>query len=268
MLEKKGAEETMPESRHDAEIQDQFTRQAVPFLEQHGRGKDALLDLMAECAEARATDTLLDVACGPGIISCYFARLVEQVTGLDAVPAMLEQARKLQAEKGVGNVEWRLGQSTELPFAADRFDRVVTRFSFHHYLEPGAALKEMKRVCKAGGTVVVADVTPRREAQERFNDWEILRDPSHTRALTVDEMRALGEAAGLRARREESFRMPMDLDGLLARSFPKPGNGERIRALFAEDIRTGRDALGVAARCEEGAVKITYPVTVFVWSKG
>ena len=257
----------MQASTHDADIQDQFTRQAVPFLKLHGQGHDPLLDLMARCAEVRATDTLLDIACGPGIISCYFAPLAAHVTGLDAVPAMLEQARKLQAEKGLANVEWLEGQSTELPFADESFDRVVTRFSFHHYLDPAAALAEMKRVCRPGGVVLVADVTPRSAAKHEFNHWEILRDPSHTRALTVAEMRALGAAAGLTERHEQSFSLPMDLEGLLARSFPKAGDAERIRALFEEDIRAGGDALGVAARHEEGAVKITYPVTVFAWSK-
>jgi hypothetical protein len=80
-------------------------------------------------------------------------------------------------------------------------------------------------------------------------------------------LRALGAAAGLTLRREESFSLPMDLEGLLARSFPKPGNAERVRALFEEDIIAGQDALGVAARREDGAVKITYPVTVFAWGK-
>lgn len=257
----------MQRNAHDAEIQDQFTRQAKPFLERHGRGKDALLELMAECAAARATDALLDVACGPGIIACYFAERMSRVIGLDAVPAMLEQARRLQAERHLENVEWRLGQSTELPFEDESFDCVVTRFSFHHYLDPGAALREMKRVSRTGGTVLVADVTPRKETQERFNEWEILRDPSHTRALTRDEMHALGKAAGLRLRREEDFRLEMELEGLLAGSFPKAGDAERIRALFEEDVRAGRDTLGVAARREDGAVWLTYPVAVVAWEK-
>lgn len=257
----------MKSNAHDAEIQDQFTRQAKPFLERHGRGKDALLELMAECAEVRATDVLLDIACGPGIISCYFAERVRRVVGLDAVPAMLEQARRLQAEKRLENVEWRLGQSTELPFEDGSFDGVVTRFSFHHYVDPGAALREMKLACRMGGTVLVADVTPRAETQERFNEWEILRDPSHTRALTREEMHALGEAAGLRLRREEEFRLEMELEGLLAGSFPKEGDAERIRALFEEDIHAGRDTLGVAARRENGAVRLTYPVAVLAWEK-
>ncbi len=258
----------MQTKTHDAEIQDQFARQAEPFLRRHGRGKDALLDLMAECAAAQATDRLLDVACGPGIISCFFALRVGHVTGLDAVPAMLECARKLQEEKRLSNVEWRLGQSTELPFENASFDCVVTRFSFHHYVDPAAALGEMKRVCRRGGTVLMADVAPRGEAQERFNYWEILRDPSHTRALTREQMRALGDEAGMALRREEEFSLETDLEGLLQGSFPKEGDAERIRTLFEEDIQSGQDSLGVAARREDGVVRLMYPVAVLTWSKG
>ena len=58
---------------HAATIQDQFTRQAEPFAERHGGSKDALLETMAACGGFSAEDTLLDVACGPGIVSCYFA---------------------------------------------------------------------------------------------------------------------------------------------------------------------------------------------------
>ena len=252
---------------HDAEIHDQFTRQAKPFLDRHGRGKDALLGLMAECAAPRSTDALLDVACGPGIISCFFAPRVASVTGLDMVPAMLEQARRLQAEKQLPNIEWKLGQSTELPFAEESFDCVVTRFSFHHYMDPQAALREMKRVARSGGTILVADVAPRREAQDRFNHWEILRDPSHTRALTLAEMKSLGEGAGLEPRRQENFSFVMELEDLLAGSFPKAGDGDRIRGLFEEDIAAGRDSLGVATRREEGVIRLTYPVAVLAWRK-
>lgn len=252
---------------HDATIQDQFTRQAEPFVERHGRGRDALLDAMAACGAFRAEDTLLDVACGPGIVSCYFTQLVRHVTGLDVVPAMLDRARRLQAERGVPNVTWELGSSTDLPFTAASFEGAVTRFSFHHFLEPAAALREMKRVAKPGGTIVVCDVAPDPETQESFNHWEKLRDPSHVRALTAAEMEALGDAAGLSLHAKQMRTLEMDLENLLAGSFPKDGDAERIRSLFQEEIQAGTGTLGVAARREEGAVRITYPVAVFAWRK-
>ena len=91
----------MNPSRQDAEILDQFTRQADPFAQRHGYQNDPLLDLMADCAEVGSGDTVLDVACGPGIISCFFARRARHVTGIDFVPAMLERAHTLAAKAKV-----------------------------------------------------------------------------------------------------------------------------------------------------------------------
>lgn len=252
---------------HDATVLDQFTRQAEPFAQRHGYSKDALIELMAECAAVKPTDTVLDVACGPGIISCFFARRAGHVTGLDFVPAMLERARRYQQEQQVANVTWELGSSTDLPFADSTFDCAVTRFSLHHFLDPQTATREMKRVVKPGGTVVVCDVAPRAEVQERFNHWEILRDPSHVRALTESEQLGLGENAGLELRRGEKYNLPMNLDDLLGGSFPNPGDEERIRALFDEEAAAGTDQLGVSARREGEAIQITYPVLVLAWRK-
>jgi ubiquinone/menaquinone biosynthesis C-methylase UbiE len=255
----------MDTAQHQAEILDQFTRQAEPFLRRHSSGKDALLELMFDCASPRPADSILDVACGPGIISCFFARRVGHVTGIDAVPAMLERAAHLQAERGLHNINWKLGQSTALPFPDGSFDCVVTRFSFHHYLDPQLALSEMKRVCRPGGTVLVADVIPSAEAQNQFNYWEILRDPSHTHALTLAEFLSMGQATGLELHRREDFSLAMDLEDLLKGSFPKPGDADKIRAFFEDDSRTGHDELGVAARREDNRIKLTYPVAVFAW---
>ena len=253
--------------QHDAEILDQFTRQAEPFLRRHENSNNDLLQLMANCADLCPTDTVLDIACGPGIVSCFFALRAAHVTGLDIVPAMLERARRLQMERQLANMDWMLGQSTALPFANGSLDRVVTRFSFHHYIEPAGALAEMKRVCKPGGMLLVADVTPRLDAQDRFNHWEILRDPSHTRALTQAEMEMLGKEAGLHLARRASFRLVMDLEDLLGSSFPGPGDADKIRALFEDDIQSQTDRLGVSAWREKDRVKLTYPITVLAWRK-
>jgi SAM-dependent methyltransferase len=179
----------------------------------------------------------------------------------------LERARRFQIEKQLTNLDWVLGESTALPFHDDFFDRVVTRFSFHHYMDPQAALAEMKRVCKPGGIVVVADVAPNANAQDRFNQWEILRDPSHTRGLTEMEQESLGEKAGLEFLRKANFKMPMDLEDLLASSFPRPGDADKIRALFDDDLQSRKENLGVSAWRDQDRVKFNYPIAIFAWRK-
>jgi ubiquinone/menaquinone biosynthesis C-methylase UbiE len=103
----------------------------------------------------------------------------------------------MQSDRGLKNIDRLLGECTRRPFADASFDCAVTRFSFHHFLNPQAVLREMQRVCRPGGTVLVADVTPPTEAQAGFNHRELLRDPSHTRALTRAEVRSLGQETGL-----------------------------------------------------------------------
>lgn len=252
---------------HDEEILDQFTKQAEPFLRRHEHSNQELLERMGNCARVQAADRLLDIACGPGIVSTFFARHAARVTGLDIVPAMIERARSYAAEQGLDNVDFALGSCTALPFPDASFDVVVTRFSFHHFVEPAAALAEMKRVAKPGGTVVVTDVAPRPDVRDMFDMWEKLRDPSHTSAKTEEELETMGTTAGLQLRRKESCTLEMELGGLLASSFPPEGNADKIRALFAEELRNGTDHLGVAALADEERVRMLYPVAMFAWQR-
>ena len=186
-------------SSHRDRIVDQFTRQAVPFSTAPGIRDEAALQLLVEASGAGSEDTVLDVACGPGLVVCAFARVVRHATGIDVTPAMLERARTVAAEAGVTNVTWQHGEVLPLPFADASFSIVVSRFAFHHFERPDAVLAEMRRVCRPDGRVVVCDLMasddPRKAA--RFHEIEILRDPSHVRALILADLQALFPTAGL-----------------------------------------------------------------------
>src|SRR6266404_4793736 len=190
----------MPTSRpseHQHEILDQFTRQATPFATAPGIRDEAALGLIVECSGAGPDDTVLDVACGPGLVVAAFARVVRHATGIDITPAMLERARALAAQRGLTNVTWDRGGVMPLPYADGSFTIVSSRFAFHHFLDPAAVLAEMQRVCAPGGTIVVTDLlaSPDPVKAAAFHRMEMLRDPSHVRALTAAELEALiGEA--------------------------------------------------------------------------
>jgi ubiquinone/menaquinone biosynthesis C-methylase UbiE len=253
--------------QHDADILDQFTRQAVPFAERHA-SDDELMRLLVEISGVGPRDDVLDIACGPGLVSCAFASCARQVTGLDLVPAMLDRARVLQENRKLTNVVWKRGSATALPFADAHFDCVVTRFSFHHYLNPAAALREMGRVSRPSGIVLVIDVAPRPDAQDAYNAMEKLRDPSHARALTEVELKSLAQTQGMKLERQASYRLESDLEGLLQTSFPREGDANKIRDLFEEDIRAGDDRLGVGAHRRNGEIYFYFPVVALAWRKG
>jgi SAM-dependent methyltransferase len=245
---------------HREAILDQFTRQAVPFATAPSIRDEAALRTVVEFSGCDPNDTVLDVACGPGILACAFAKVGRHVTGIDLTPAMLERARVLQTEQGLTNLTWRQGDVLPLPFADASFTLVVSRFAFHHLLEPGAVLKEMRRVCAPGGTVMVIDSAPAPEKAAAFNRVEVLRDPSHVRALPLAEHLALFAAAGLPAPRQTFYRLQTDIDGLIARSFPNPGDADRIRAIYEASLAD--DALDMATRRDGGAVHLAFPVAV------
>jgi ubiquinone/menaquinone biosynthesis C-methylase UbiE len=247
-------------AQHTANIVDQFTRQAEPFSRAKGMRDREALQRIVRAAQAGPDDTVLDVGCGPGILVCAFAPVVRHATGIDVTPAMLDQARGLQQEQGIDNVSWRLGEIPPLPFEDAEFSIVCSRFCFHHLQDPLAALKEMRRVCRPGGRVVVTDSSPRPDRAEAFNRVEKLRDPSHTRALTIEELRGLFRESGLEDPRIEQYRLEGELEDLLARSFPKPGDADRVRELFAASLED--DGLDLATRRVDGRIMFGFPVAI------
>jgi ubiquinone/menaquinone biosynthesis C-methylase UbiE len=250
---------------HRDRILDQFTRQAAPFAAAAAIRNEDALNRIVQWAGAGPDETVLDVACGPGLLACAFARVAKHATGLDMTPAMLEQARKTQQEQGLNNVSWQQGDVYSLPFPEAQFSIVSSRFAFHHLQDPMAALKEMKRVCKPGGRIVVADMAPLPEKAAALNATEILRDPSHVRALPVEELRKLFEQAEFAAPQVSSYRMEGELEDLLSRSFPNDGDADRLRTIFADSIT--ENTLDLNTRLDNGKIYYSFPVAVLVARK-
>jgi len=254
----------MSASSHRDLIVDQFTRQATPFSTASPIASEEALRLLVEACGAGPTDTVLDVACGGGLVVCAFAALVRSAEGIDITPAMLDRARALAAEKGLSNTRWRQGDVLPLPYPDGAFTIVTSRFTFHHFQDPLSVLREMKRVCAPGGRVAVVDTDASADPVKAaaFNQMERLRDPSHVRAMPGGELTGLFATAGLPPPRRRSYELRDDLENLLRRSFPNPGDDDKIRALFRASAID--DRLGIPIRLEGETIHYAYPVAVLV----
>jgi SAM-dependent methyltransferase len=247
-------------------IVDQFTHMAIPFAELPAHSTDDSIRLVREAARIGSTDDVLDVACGPGLLACAFAAHARHVTGIDLTPAMIEQAQFLQRSKGLVNLVWKVGDVLSLPYPDDTFSVVFTRYSFHHLLDPKAVLAEMVRVARPGGRVVVVDVyTTSPEQAEEYNHVEKLRDPSHVRALGLDELEALFRSQELDAVTTAFYKLDVGLEEILGASFTKADDAATIRRIFADDLK--RNCLGVGARLEGGQIHFSFPTVVLVGRK-
>jgi ubiquinone/menaquinone biosynthesis C-methylase UbiE len=253
------------DSSHQSRILDQFTRQAVPFSGAPAIRNEEALNRLVQWAGTGPDDTVLDVACGPGLLACAFAHVARHATGVDMTPAMLEQARKIQQEQGLTNISWQPGDVYSLPFPDAQFSVVSSRFAFHHLQDPLTALMEMKRVCRPAGRIMVADMAPSSAKADALNAAEQLRDPSHVRAMPVDELLGLFEQAGLATPQANSYRMEGELEDLLSRSFPNEGDADRLRTIFADSLAD--DALDLNTRLADGKIYYSFPVAVLVSTK-
>jgi SAM-dependent methyltransferase len=243
-----------------ASILDQFTRQALPFASAPAIRNLEALGRIVQIAEAGPTDLVLDVACGPGLLVCAFATVVEHATGIDLTPAMLDEARREQQQQGLTNIRWVLDDVLPLPFPDACFSIVTARFAFHHFPDPLAVLQEMRRVCKRGGRVVVADTAPAENKAANLNAMERLRDPSHIRAMPLAELSGLFRSAGLEVSRIDTYRLEGELEDLLRRSFPSDGDSDQIRKMFTAS--RADDALDMAVHEAGGKIYYAFPVAI------
>ncbi len=252
----------MSDAGHQERILDQFTRQAMPFSTANAITDANALRLIVAAAAPGPDDTVLDVACGGGIIVCAFAPEVKHATGIDMTPAMLDRARQLAAEKGIANVSWDQGDVGSLPYADGAFDIVVTRFSMHHFLDPIGVLREMVRVCAPGGRVVVVDMYASQDAAKaaEWNRLEKLRDPSHVRCLTLAELQGLFPQVGLPEPQASYYELRDEVRNLLRRSFPNPGDDVKIIEMFAASAED--DRLGIPVRREGEQINYAYQIAI------
>lgn len=246
-------------------ILDQFTRQAIPFATAPSIRSQESLDRIVRLSEAGPRDVVLDVACGPGLLVCTFAKVVAHATGIDITPAMLEQARREQERQAIANVTWQCGDVLPLPYADESFSIVTARFAFHHFPDPPSVLLEMRRVCKTGGCVLVADSAPQREKADAFNRIERLRDPSHVRAMPPEELAAMFRQVGFEVTRTDSYRLEGELEEFLGRSFPGEGDADRIRRMFADSL--DGDGMDLAVRLLDGKLYFGFPVAILAAQK-
>jgi ubiquinone/menaquinone biosynthesis C-methylase UbiE len=252
---------------HIEQVIGQFSQQAEGYSRLTGSMQSDRNAALRALVSASSDDLLLDVCCGPGLLTLELAPYVRRATGVDLTPAMLEQARAAQAQKDVGNVEWLQGDANRLPFETGSYSLVVCSAAFHHLEQPRHVLSEMVRVCRSGGRIAVRDVTPAQETVDAYDAMEKMRDPSHTHALTADELLRLGIGLNVGAPRISRSIANLPLDRILATSFPETCSIEQIKALFREDAISGQNRHGFSARMIDGEVHVSYPMSTVMWAR-
>lgn len=221
---------------HEDALREEFTHQATSFGRSPAMTSAQTLGALVELVPGDPRARWIDVACGPGVVSRAIAGKVGLVTGVDLTPAMIDEATKRARDEGVRNVDFAIGDATDLDVADAAFDGAITRLSLHHIPAAGRLVAEMARVVRPGGAVVVSDLAADRDhgAAAWREEVERLRDPSHWACLTPERLRDAGAAAGLAIESEEIVPVDIDFDEWLARGSGGRASASLIDQLLAE----------------------------------
>ena len=183
----------------------------------HREGPD--LDLLVTWVEQSGAKTALDVATGGGHVARRLRDEGCTVVTVDPAPGMQPDVISL---------------AEELPFEDGSFDVVTCRIAAHHFEDIRKAVGQMARVAQR--LVVIEDNV---FVDERVEEAERLRDPTHVRCYTEDEWKEMLTEAGLEVEQVEHFERHPVVEDWLARVETPPAEAERVRELLEGHVRDG-----------------------------
>ena len=180
-------------------VQAQFGASAAAYVTSAGHAGGEDLERLLAWGRQLAPARVLDVATGAGHTALAFAGIARRVVAYDLTEPMLGVARGFLEGRGAGNVAYVAGDVEALPFADASFDVVTCRIAAHHFAAPATAVRQVQRVLRPGGSLLLQDILGHddSEANAFVTEVERRRDPSHVRAYRAAEWKAFLRAAGL-----------------------------------------------------------------------
>jgi ubiquinone/menaquinone biosynthesis C-methylase UbiE len=215
-------------------VQQQFGRTAEAYVASAGHAGGEDLDILVGWGRACRPARVLDVATGGGHTARAFAPVAREVIACDVTEPMLVAARRLV--DGAGTVRFVAGDVARLPFADGAFDAVTCRIAAHHFTDPAAAVREVQRVLRPGGTFLLQDILGHDDAEANtfIREVERRRDPSHVKAYRAAEWKAFFRAAGLTPMEQRTLTKSRVWPDWTARARMTPGDAAELERFVRE----------------------------------
>ena len=172
------------------DCRDYFGRVAEQWDEiRQGYFSERVREVAIARAKLKSDMVVADVGSGTGFMAAGLAAQVSEVICLDNSPEMLAVARRNLAQSG--NVRFQLAEGESLPLADNSVDAVFANMYLHHAPDPPRAIREMVRILRPGGILVITDM------DKHDNEWQRVEMADLWLGFERDQVRTWYEEAGL-----------------------------------------------------------------------
>ena len=141
---------------HSSTVKSEFRRQAREFSSSPDLISTEVTDPILRAVSELESPRVLDVACGPGVVTHPLAQVARSVVGMDLTLETLRLAE--QRSSAALRPAFVRGYAEHPPFAPASFDAAVLRLALHHIEDPVEVLRAVRELLRPGGRVVVLDV--------------------------------------------------------------------------------------------------------------
>ena len=207
----------------------------------------------------------VDIGTGAGFTAFAMAEVSERVVASDITQPMLRQTKRIGGERGLGNVLLAQNAAESLPFASGSLDLITCRKAAHHFRDFEAALDEMQRTLRPGGSLVMADtVAPEDDALAEWqNDVELRRDFSHVEDRKISVIRGMLADRGFEVAGWEDERVYLWFNDWVMRTKVPEDEVHALRREFQGALPEIKEAFQVGEPEPDGDFLFSFPVWVF-----
>jgi ubiquinone/menaquinone biosynthesis C-methylase UbiE len=226
-------------------VQEVFGKRAEGYVNSASHADQEVLERVGRMCGELHGKIVLDVATGTGHVAMRLAPLARTVIGLDLTRRMLELAREEAAKRSLANIFWVRGNVAALPFPDRSFQAVTCRRAPHHFPDIDESLREMARVLRDDGVLVIDDrsVPDDAEVDRTMNHLDLLHDRSHIREYGLREWQAMLRRAGFTSIEAHEYRRHLPLSTMTWNAEPSDAREiERVVSSLSTDLK-GRMAV-------------------------
>ena len=182
---------------------DQFNAQAKFYATSPTHSSGQNLEIISEYLKNKQFGICLDIATGTGFTAFEASKVSKKVFAIDIASEMINQAEIIAKRRNINNIEFSITSADKLPYPNEYFDLVTCRTGTHHFENFEKSLKEMHRILKHDGTLIISDTITSEDPG--VSSWhqkvEIMRDPSHKMNYSLKSWKVFLKKIGLEQER-------------------------------------------------------------------